>query len=223
MRIGLTPKITALPLHRWAAGLALVLTTSLIGWSLGAGDNAGPRLTASTETVKPQPAPALPAQSRPDLQAASWAAAASPAAAPEPPVRSSGLASGLPLESPPPASAPASAAQAVPAIPVDPHLPSNHFWAGNQQVAVQGYEPAGPGRGLALDLSLTPASAAPSTTQTTASSATTDTATSGTGPVSDTNTTARLQRGLTYEEQLFRSKWGWSAYATAQRMAQWDK
>jgi len=203
MRTRLIPKITA-----------LVLTAGLIGWSLGAGGNAAKHALASAKNVKPQPAPEVPAQSWPELQTAS------PAAAPEWPARTSGLATGLPLASPP---QPISAAQAVPTIPVNPHLPSNHFWAGNQQVAVQGYEPAGPGRGLALDLSLTPASAGPSTTQTAASSAATGTAASGTGQASDTTPTARLQRGLTYEEQLFRSKWGWSAYAAAQRMAHWEK
>jgi hypothetical protein len=74
---------------------------------------------------------------------------------------------------------------------VNPNAPGNSISSSGQTVAVEGAELLEDGS-TALDLAVTP-SASPSGT--------------------------RVRRGFTYEEELFRTKWGWAAYAEAQKVA----
>ena len=106
-------------------------------------------------------------------------------------------------------------------IPVDPAQPANWMLSVGHYVSVQGYVPATGGRGPTLDVLLTPAAASGSAT--TQSGSQTSTATSTNATTTPPAAAPRTTTGLTYEEQLFRSKWGWAAYAAAQRAAQWQQ
>ena len=100
-------------------------------------------------------------------------------------------------------------------IPVDPAQPANWMPAGAQHVSVQGFVPATGGRGAALDVIITPAASGNYATAQSGSQTTTAGTTNATQP--------RATTGLTYEEQLFRTRWGWAAYGAAQRAAQWQQ
>jgi hypothetical protein len=106
-------------------------------------------------------------------------------------------------------------------IPVDPAQPANWMPAGAQHVSVQGYVPATGGRGAALDVLITPA--APGNYATTQSVSQTNTAAATNATTAPPANEPRTTTGLTYEEQLFRTRWGWAAYGATQRAAQWQQ
>ena len=106
-------------------------------------------------------------------------------------------------------------------ISVDPAQPANWMRAGEGYVSVQGYVPASGGKGMVLDVLLTPAAAMSGSSTTASAASQTSTAAATKAITSSSATESRSMIGLTYEEQLFRSKWGWAAYAAAQREAQW--
>ena len=97
---------------------------------------------------------------------------------------------------------------------VDSTAPGNSFWVGSQRVSVESVQTS-PGT-TALDVGISE----------TESAATTDTVpdqfasstTSGSSGLPRYRR-SQLQNGFTYEEQLFRSKWGWNAFNEAQKTA----
>ena len=215
MRFFLKVKNTGLILRVTIVGCSL--SAGLLGWQVGAGSHA-----AATATMA-----AVPLLERARLKKIenghappSWSAApletGRPAAAP--------LAQ-VPLLKPAQEhDRPAAGSRRVEAaaeehfIPVDPAQPSNWMRAGEEYVSVQGYMPAAPGRGVALDVVLTPAAASSGGVSTASAGSTTAQSVSQTSA----GAAPRPATGFTYDEQLFRSKWGWAAYAAAQRAAQWQ-
>jgi biotin carboxyl carrier protein len=94
---------------------------------------------------------------------------------------------------------------------VDSALPGNFLVANGQRVSIQQVVTGGTTGGRALDVAITPVADAAKTSA------------SGQGE-SDMapNQTGGTRAGFTYEQQLFRSKWGWAAYDAANRAATWD-
>ncbi|MDB6007305.1 MAG: hypothetical protein JWR15_4292 [Prosthecobacter sp.] len=94
---------------------------------------------------------------------------------------------------------------------VDPDLPGNFLVANGLRVAIQQKVTGSNGSGVALDVVITPV---------------VDTV--GTSPSAQDgsdvaqNQTGRGRTGFTYEQELFRSKWGWAAYNAANRGARWN-
>lgn len=86
---------------------------------------------------------------------------------------------------------------------VDPALAGNFLVVNGQRVAIQQSLTSVGAGGTALDVVITPEAEAVVQNES-------DAVQSPTG------------RGFTYEEELFRSKWGWAAYDAASRAATWD-
>ncbi|MCK9588463.1 MAG: hypothetical protein WC076_04945 [Terrimicrobiaceae bacterium] len=86
--------------------------------------------------------------------------------------------------------------QASPITAVNPDAPGNAISSEGQTVAVEGTELLDDGS-TALDLAVSPA----------------DTT------MLDAKAEGKWPRGFTHEEQLFRAKWGWSAFDQAQKIA----
>ena len=191
------------------------LSVVLLGWQLGAGGHA-----AATASATSQPESAPQKRNQSGHAPLSWAAPAAP------PEMGTSIAAQVPnptLEHYKPAADARKDAVITEdqIIPVDPTQPANWMLSGGQYVSVQGYVPATDGRGPTLDVLLTPAAAGGSATTQSGSQTSTATATNATTapPPAESQRT----NGLTYEEQLFRSKWGWAAYAAAQRAANWQQ
>ncbi len=91
---------------------------------------------------------------------------------------------------------------------VDPSLPGNFLVANGQQVSIQQMVTGGPVKGMALDVVVT--------------SVAEEDASAQSKPDAVPDQTSLPRAGFTYEQQLFRSKWGWAAYAAANRATTWD-
>lgn len=107
----------------------------------------------------------------------------------------------------------AEVAQASPLVAVAVSAPGNSLQVNDQRVEVSGYQTArnSPGVGLALSIS----SVEPPHEGELVSSLQSSTS-SATPTTSDSPEPSALRRGFTYEEELFRSKWGWAAFGQAQ-------
>ncbi len=91
---------------------------------------------------------------------------------------------------------------------VDPSLPGNFLVANGQQVSIQQMITGGPVKGMALDVVVT--------------SVAEEDASAQSKPHAVPDQTSLPRAGFTYEQQLFRSKWGWAAYDAANRATTWD-
>jgi len=94
---------------------------------------------------------------------------------------------------------------------VNPVSPGNALVSNGQRVSIQQVLTGVGGRGTALDVIITPAGDTPHYSAS---------AQSGADVVQ--NHASRSRAGLTYEQELFRTKWGWAAYNAANRAATWD-
>jgi len=101
------------------------------------------------------------------------------------------------------ASAPTTIDPSQPAA-VHPASPGATLLVQNQQVTVDGYLPLPKSTGSALSVEITPVPNEPTSSDTT--------------NISAANPRKR-SAGLTYEEQLFRARWGWAAYDSVRRAA----
>lgn len=90
--------------------------------------------------------------------------------------------------------------------PVEASLPGNTVRVNQRTVAVRGFRSVPGTSGVALAVSVSVPQADVSTGNPVAVSE---------PPI----TSSRSKRGLSYEEQLFRTKWGWSAFADVQQTA----
>lgn len=99
---------------------------------------------------------------------------------------------------------------------IDPNAPGNSFSVGSQLVSVEGVQTS-PGT-TALDVGISG-----SVNGTSSLSATRDSKTAPPSPASYSGLPSyrrsQLTGGFTYEEELFRSKWGWNAFNEAQKTA----
>lgn len=197
-------KITGL--SATAAVVGCTLLVGMMGWRMGKAAGVQGVSYARSGTTQREVKPAItpvPVTSAP----------------PSPPAISDAPKPPAPQLPPAVASAPvAPPVEKAPVVDVDPTLPSNYLFAGDQFVAVQGYVPPEKGQGMALDMLVLPANAV-----TRIGDSPADSASPSGEPAPDAVANPPTLRGFSYEEQLFRSKWGWAAFGAAQRMAQWKQ
>lgn len=184
------------------AGTGLALLAAALGWQVAA--------PTARKVVLPelgQPAVAASA-SKKQSDSKPFLTNHFPQAAPQSATESTPA----PALSPRPQPAPPVSKAAVEQVTVvDSNLPGNFLVANGQQVSIQQVVTGGTTGGRALDVAITPVADAAKTTASGQSEA--DMA---------PNQTGGTRAGFTYEQQLFRSKWGWAAYDAANRAATWD-
>jgi hypothetical protein len=96
-----------------------------------------------------------------------------------------------------------------PPEPLDPYLPGHSLAAAGQRVYVEGMQYLQPTNQTALDVAVVPE------TQVASSSPLPSARAEVGSPFPE-----RFGRGFTYEEELFRSKWGWERYNATMDAAQ---
>lgn len=193
-----------------AAGLGFTLLAIFAGWHLGSSQENRVEAAAPLAVKTKNAAAVVPTDKGPLLEPSHSAFDSAPPAVP-PQVAPPAVAERrAPLKRTAPLAPPVM-------VQVDPNQPGHHLQVAGQFIAVEQYStnPATgkPELGVAMYSFPEGAQAAPP---------------ASTAPQSPPSVSARgakaalLEGGLSYEDELFRAKWGWSAYNAAHRAATWE-